>query len=402
MDRLKRDLEQLGSFGKDSRGGVSRPTFSWEDLAARAFLVDLMRKADLQVFTDSAANIVGIRAGKVDSPLVSSGSHIDTGIMWGIFDGPLGVMGAIESVRMMNDENVKTRLPIAVVCFTDEEGTFLSLGGSKYFSGLVSKEELYATTSKYEKSDKFGDLVSRARIKDTVEHFTTPIQSHVELHIEQGPVLERERVDIGIVSGIVGIRWTSLKVKGQQAHAGATPMNMRRDPSIPAAKVILSVRDIALKHQDMVGTCGVIRVMPNVINAIPREVELGIDIRSLEQNDLDNAGTQLIENAKQIAQSERCELEYSLSEGVRPAIFSDRIMDAVRDSANSLGYSSRTMPSRAGHDSQSMTSRSDVGMIFVPSRGGISHAPEEWTDFDQAYRGVEVLKKTLVKLAGND
>ena len=398
IGRLKRDLEQLGNIGKDARGGVARPTFSQADLEARSFLIELMGQAGLHISTDAAANIIGIRAGRQKSPLISTGSHIDTGIMWGIFDGPLGVIGGIESIRMMNDENITTDLPIAIMCFTDEEGTYLSLAGSKFFSGALSKEELYRTTNKYDGS-KFGDLVPRALKNGIIERFTTPIKSHIELHIEQGPILEKQNLQIGILSGIVGIRWINLTLKGQQAHAGATPMNLRRDPTIPASNMILEVRHIALSFKDMVGTCGVIKVTPNVINAIPREVHLGVDLRSLDRKELDIAAQQVIENSKKAASEENCELEYSISEAANPAIFSRNVISVIKDATVALGYSHTIMPSRAGHDTQNLANQSEVGMIFVPSKGGISHAPEEWTEFEQAHNGVEVLKKSLTKLA---
>ncbi len=399
LDRLGNDLNQLGSYGRDARGGVSRPTFSKPDIEARRFLIDLMVKAGLEVHTDAVANIVGIREGRSESPFVSTGSHIDTGVMWGTFDGALGVLGAIEAIRMLNDDKITTKLPIAIFSFTDEEGTYQGQAGSKYFARLLSKREVYETKNKYDGS-KFADGVKNALMNDSLERFNIPTKNHIELHIEQGPILETENLQIGVVTGIVGIRWLYVTFRGKQAHAGACPMNLRRDPLIPASELALTVRQIALKHSEMVGTCGVVNVRPNVINAIPNEATVGVDLRSLDRNELEQAMHEVMDASKQLAAKEHCEVEvHSVSEVGNPTIFPEEIVSFVRRNAESLGYSYRLMPSRAGHDTQTIAYIANVGMIFVPSRGGISHAPEEWTDVEQAHRGVKLLEECLIKLA---
>lgn len=399
LNRLQRDLQKLGSFGKYEEGGVFRPSLGEADLEAREFVMGLMLDAGLEIHTDRAANIVGIRKGRKKTPLVTSGSHIDAGRKWGIFDGPLGVIGAIEAIRMMNDENTETKFPIGVICFTDEEGAYLTLAGSHYFAGIISKEELYQKTNKYDGSI-FGKLIDKALPKNVEEKFTLPIRDHVELHIEQGPVLEAEKKEIGIVSGIVGIRWLNIVFKGKQSHAGATPMNLRKDATIPASRTILALKNEVTKFPEMVGTCGLIKVTPNVTNAIPGQVEIGIDLRSLNRKEMESTAEKVINEAEKFASEEGCGFSFTTSEAANPVPASPEIMTSIKKSTESLKYTYIVMPSRAGHDTQNLAKLAKIGMIFVPSKGGISHAPEEWTDFDQAHKGVEVLKRSLVDLAG--
>lgn len=361
--------------------------------------MDLMVQVGLEVHTDAVANIVGVRKGRSKFPFVSTGSHIDTGMMWGIFDGALGVVGAIEAIRMLNDEKITTELPIAVFSFTDEEGTYQAQAGSKYFAGLLTKQEVYETKNKYDGS-RFADRVKKALSQDSLERLNIATKNHIELHIEQGPILEAEHVQIGVVTGIVGIRWLYVTFRGKQAHAGACPMDLRRDPMIPASELALKVRGIALSHNEMVGTCGVANVTPNVINAIPSEVTVGVDLRSLDRNELDQAMHEVISSSKQFAEKEHCDVEiHSVSHVGNPTIFPQDIVSLVRQNTMSLGYSYKMMPSRAGHDTQTIANVANVGMIFVPSRGGISHSPEEWTDFEEAHRGVKLLEECLIKLA---
>jgi hydantoinase/carbamoylase family amidase len=396
--RLEQDLKKLGSIGVYD-GGVFRPSLSDADIEAREFVKKLMLDAGLEIQIDRAANIIGIRKGKKSSPFVTTGSHIDAGKRWGIFDGTLGVIGAIEAVRMMNEENIDTELPLAIICFTDEEGTYEFYSGSKYFTGLISKEELYQKKNKYD-GQIFGDLVKKALPTKVIERFSYPIKYHIELHIEQGPILEAKRKEIGVVSGIVGIRWLNLTFIGKQSHAGTTPMNLRNDPTIPASETILYLRKIVTKYPEMVGTSGLVKVSPNVINVIPGQVEVGIDLRSLIKSDMEKALDEVTEEAKKFAEEEGCKVSFSILEAQNPVPASPEVMEVIKKSAEFLKYSYIVMPSRAGHDTQNMAKITKVGMIFVPSKGGISHAPEEWTDFDQAHKGVEVLKRSLVELAG--
>lgn len=402
VDRLRESLEKLGKYGKLSEGGVFRSSFSDADIEARKFIVSLMKEANLDIYMDAAGNIIGIRKGEIESPVVMTGSHIDAGMRWGIFDGTLGVIGAIEAVRQIDEEGFKTKLPLAIACFTDEEGAFIPLAGSKFFAGLISKDELYRSKNKYD-GTMFGEVVKKAfdinGIKKIFERIMINIKYYLELHIEQGPILESLNKEIGIVTGIVGIRWVNLNFKGTQSHAGTTPMNLRRDPMIPAAKAILALRDVVLKYNGMVGTAGAIKVSPNVVNAIPGEVIISMDIRSLKIEELNHVATEIIELAKKFSSEENVDFSFTINEAANPVLCDKEIVNILKDISERNGYSYIYLPSRAGHDAQNVAKLTKIGMIFVPSKKGISHSPEEWTDWEHCNKGVKVLKESLLELS---
>ncbi|EZQ10222.1 amidase [Candidatus Acidianus copahuensis] len=405
ISRLKQDMEDLGRIGKDPRGGISRPSMSDPDLDAREFIMEKMREAGLEVYYDLAGNIIGIRRGQCNE-FVTTGSHIDTVLNGGMFDGSLGVLGGIEAIRLMNEEGVETKRSLAIIVFTDEEGNaFAPFVGSKYFSGTLDKEELVKMRGKYvgvEFSQVFRKFESRVSSKaKKMERFPFRIKYHVELHVEQGPTLEMNNKDIGIVTGIVGILRLWLRFKGKQSHSGTTPMNMRKDPMIPASRMVLDVREKVKRFEEMVGTTAFMEVKPNVVNVIPGEVYIGIDVRSMEIEEILNMKEILINDAKKFSEEEGNLLDHEIliEEPIRS---SSDVMEKIRGSTEELGYSYMELPSRAVHDTQMMAKITKVGMIFVPSKSGISHAPEEWTDWDKAYKGVEVLKETLIKLAKED
>ncbi|BCU71652.1 Zn-dependent hydrolase [Stygiolobus caldivivus] len=404
MERLKSDLESLGKIGKDPKGGVSRPALSEPDIEARLYVIEKMKEAKLKVYVDQGGNIIGLREGKVKEPFITTGSHIDTVLNGGMFDGALGVLGGLEAIRELNEDRVQTKLPIALVVFTDEEGNaFMPFAGSKYFAGLIDKSTLHAVEGKYEKIS-FGNALERFLKRSNagvIERFSSTILSHLELHVEQGPILEVERKQIGVVTGIVGVHRIWMNFNGKQAHAGTTPMNMRSDPMISASATVTKVREIVLgRGKDLVGTVGYFQVSPNVVNVIAGSVRIGIDIRSLSRNDMLEVGKEVIDYARNVSEKEGVRLNYE-TYIENPAMCDETIVKTIEESVIQLGYQYMKMPSRAVHDSQVMSEITKIGMIFVPSKGGISHAPDEWTDFEDAYKGVEVLKLTLLKLAGS-
>ncbi|BBG25088.1 N-acetyl-lysine deacetylase [Sulfuracidifex tepidarius] len=398
--RIKEDIEAIGKIGKDQRGGNSRPALSPEDIEARLYLIERMREAGLEVYVDDAANIIGVRKGRLKEPYVSTGSHVDTVMNGGIFDGVLGVVGGLETMRQLNEDRVETKFPMVLVVFTDEEGnSFMPFVGSKYFAGEISNE-LSDLKGKYELIS-FKDALERflRRVEGKVKkigRFPYALRNHVELHVEQGPILYQRKVQIGVVTGIVGVQRAWVEFTGRQAHAGSTPMDMRSDPMISAAKTIEKVREIAIQ-MDMVGTVGFVEVSPNVINVIPGKVRIGVDLRSLSKEDMKKAISSVVSYA----------LESSSPEGVKvdvteffeePVLCSPRVVEEVKRSSEEAGFSYMELPSRAVHDSQVMAKVTDVGMIFVPSRDGVSHAPEEWTEWEDCDRGQETLKRTLLSL----
>ncbi|MUN29101.1 M20 family metallo-hydrolase [Sulfuracidifex metallicus] len=401
MNRIREDIEALGKIGKDNRGGNSRPALTYQDLEARKHVVDIMKDAGLRVLVDKGANIIGIREGKLKEPFVSTGSHIDTVMNGGMFDGVLGVMGGLETIRQMNEERIKTDFPLALIVFTDEEGnSFMPFAGSKFFTGEINEEELGKLRGKYEDisfRDTFKRFIEKVEGKvELIDRFPFKVKTHMELHVEQGPILDAKKIQIGVVNGIVGVERLWINFLGKQSHAGSTPMNMRADPLIPASETVLKVRQTVGEFNEMVGTVGFLEVSPNVVNVISGKVRLGIDIRSLSEKDMEDATTKIMKGAE----------NSSLMEGVRmeterlvekPVPCSPKVIGEIKSSAEELGYSYLIMPSRAIHDTQVMASITDVGMIFVPSKDGISHAPQEWTDWEDCDRGQRVLKLALLK-----
>jgi hydantoinase/carbamoylase family amidase len=397
-ERLEERLTELGKIGRLEGGGVSRPALGEAEIAARRYVGQLMMDAGLSVAVDDAGNMIGTRKGRLESPYVTTGSHIDTVLNGGIFDGALGVVGAIEAVKMMQDEGTVTELPLAVINFADEEGAYNSLGGSKFFAGSLSARDLYQSKSRHDGSI-YGDKVGAALAGDRIARFTEPIKAHLELHIEQGPIMEKEGKDIGIVTGIVAMNWVGISLTGVQSHAGTTPMSLRHDPVLVGARIVSEVREIVKSYGEMVGTVGSFKVSPNVSNVIARQVDLNVDVRSLSMPDLTAAIDRIQKRAKELADQEGVGFRSDIASIAESTPCAKEVVDAITEATERLGYSCMYMPSRAGHDTESMARVAKVGMVFVPSRGGVSHAPEEFTDFEQAHRGVEVLKRSMLSLA---
>lgn len=319
----------------------------------------------------------------------------------GIFDGALGVMGALEVVRELNEDMVRTRRPIAVIVFTDEEGNaYTPFLGSKYFAGLLRPTDLEGFRGLYSGNPfpKDFEEFSKRTKATRIDRFVGNVAHHVELHVEQGPVLESMGKEIGVVTGIVGVQRLWITFKGRQSHAGTTPMNMRRDPMIPAARTILAVRRETKKVEEAVGTVGLLDVTPNVMNVISGQVTVGVDIRSLEAEDMKAIKEAVLNEATEAAAEEKVQVGYKeLFE--EPVKCSEEVVSKIESSAKKLGLSYMRMPSRALHDTQVMASVAKVGMIFVPSKGGVSHAPDEYTDWEQVEKGVKLLKEVIMELS---
>ena len=403
-NRLHRDLTALGEIGSRPEGGRTRLALSAEDLQARSFLKGLMKEAGLTVRVDQAGNIIGHRAGKDEQlPIIAFGSHIDTVPNAGMLDGCYGVMGALEVMRTLNENHVETAHPLEMICFSNEEGVrFPFHTGSKVACGTLELDSAYA------QSDAAG-----VTYREALEAEGAPIGSlapalrrrgevkaWVELHIEQGPVLEKEGLKIGVVEAIVGLKHIMVEILGETGHAGTVPMSGRRDPAISAARLVLEVKWIASEIGDKsVATVGVIKVTPGAMNVIPKSVEVGIDLRDAETARLEN-GAIMIKRAVDVLCDEGG-VEYSLREtaSTAPALMSEKVVRMIEASAVKLDAPCMRMPSGAGHDTQNMASICDVGMIFVPSRGGISHAPEEYTSPEDLATGTDVLLNTVLELA---
>ncbi len=403
QDRLVHDLTELGKIGATEGHGRTRLVLTPEDFEARRFLITRMRQAGLEVRVDQVGNIIGRRSGSdTKSPIIAFGSHIDTVPNAGRLDGCYGVMSALEVVRTLNDNNVATRHPLEVISFSNEEGVrYPMMIGSKVASGAMELSAAYELKDgsgiPYRQALESGDLtespVAPAR------RLVGEIKSWVELHIEQGPVLESEGVKIGVVEGIVGLIHKLVTIRGRTGHAGTTPMIARHDPLLGCAEIIQQVNRIAKETgSSSVGTVGLLRVEPGAMNVIPSKVEMGIDFRDMVAENIDR-GMGRIETEIQRVCGEMG-LEYTLSERSRlvPQLMSRKIMNSITRAATASGVAHKVMPSGAGHDTQNMARICEAGMIFVPSRDGISHAPDEWTDPSDLALGADVLLGTILNL----
>ena len=397
--RVQQRITALSEIGANPGGGVSRLAFSDADIAGREYIKGLMRDAGLDVRVDTAGNILGRRAGSDRSlPAIMLGSHIDSVPQGGNYDGDVGVIGAIEVAQLLHENDVATRHALEIVSFTDEEGGTI---GSRAMTSAVEPAAL-DVVSHSGKTIREGirsvggdpDRLEEARRKPG------ELEAFIELHIEQGAVLDESAIDIGIVEGIVGIRWWDAIVEGVANHAGTTPMNRRRDASLSAAELILAVNRVAT---DMTGrqvaTVGQIRAEPGAPNVIPGKVVMSLEIRDLDATQIQRVFDAIQAEARGIANSRQTRISFNeIDIALEPAPTDVRIRHVIAEAAAALSLTHKSMPSGAGHDSQEMTRIAPTGMIFVPSVGGISHSPKEFTSPRAMANGVNVLLRTLLAI----
>ncbi|HEX2268109.1 MAG TPA: Zn-dependent hydrolase [Pyrinomonadaceae bacterium] len=397
-DRIMKHIHALAEFGKNPQGGVSRVAYSDADKQGREYVLGLMREAKLDVFVDAAGNLIGRRAGSASGlkPLLI-GSHIDTVPEGGNYDGVVGSIGAIEVAHMLAENNVTMRHPLEVVIFQNEEGGLI---GSRAMDGELTEREL--------------DLVSRSgkTIRDgikfiggdpekiaSVRRQKGDIAAYLELHIEQGAILDTEKIKIGVVEGIVGINWWDVTIEGFANHAGTTAMNNRQDALLAAAKFIEAVNRIVTSVPGrQVGTVGRINALPGAPNVIPGKVVLSLELRDLDAAKINMLYERIHAEAQRIAAASRTKFDFKEINVNIPAPTDARIRSLITDAARELGLSTKLMPSGAGHDAQDMARLGPVGMIFVPSVGGISHSPREFSHPHDIANGANVLLHTLLKL----
>ena len=398
--RLNVHIQQLAAFGRLSSGGVSRVAFSDADLAARVFVQDLMESAQLRVTIDAAGNIIGRRDGAAsDLPALMLGSHIDSVPQGGNFDGPVGSLGAIEVAHSLADHDIALRHPIEVVIFQNEEG---GKTGSRAMSGELDLAELdLVTHSGHSIGDGIGILGGDPRRLETARKQKGDIAAYLELHVEQGGLLEAERIDIGVVEGIVGIvRWT-VSIAGFANHAGTTPMTDRRDALLAAARFVETVNRVVTSIDgSQVGTVGQLEVSPGAPNVIPGHVTLSLEIRDLDMEKIEFVFETIRTDTDALATATGVSFEFEQFYVSRAAPTDERIRSSIDDAAAQLDLSSLRMQSGAGHDAQSIALLAPIGMIFIPSVGGISHSPEEFSQPQDVTNGANVLLHTLVELDG--
>jgi N-carbamoyl-L-amino-acid hydrolase len=353
-----------------------------------------MEEVGMQVRIDPAGNLMGHYPGEnPHAPALVTGSHLDTVPNGGIYDGAYGVLAGLEVVRVLAEKQLRLIHPVEVIVFTDEEGTML---GSKAISGSVVAVD--STEVSLEMQARLAQLGGDWGQIAQARRGATEMAAFIELHVEQGPVLEVVGAEIGIVTGIVAQRRFMITVQGQASHAGTTPMSMRRDALVAAAQIVLAVNQLDLTPGDQVATVGQLHVFPNAVNVIPGQVELSLDIRDLSNSHLDTLLNFLQEQIQIIAKVTQTQIQVEEKMRNQPALANPEIQATIAQVCDDFGLSYHSLPSRAGHDAQELAKITDMGMIFVPSQAGISHAETEFTSELQCIKGANVLLQTLVRL----
>ncbi|UWX55269.1 Zn-dependent hydrolase [Maribacter litopenaei] len=399
QDRLEQRIFDLAKFGLQDNGETERVAFSDADLEAHQWVVNELTNMGLETHTDFAGNIVGTRAGtKKDKKPIVFGSHIDRVPNGGNYDGCVGSMAALEVIQTLNENNIKTKHPFQVIIFSNEEGGVM---GSRAIAGHLGKSALGVKNST---GYTMGEGIMRlggdtTRIKD-VERKEGDVAAFLELHIEQGGILDTEQVDIGVVEGIVGLKWWDVEFTGFANHAGTTPMNSRQDALLAAAKFIVAVNEITNSFEGaQVGTVGRIKAEPGAPNVIPGKVTASLEIRDLSSEVIQKVFEAIKTKTEEIAASSNVKVEFlPLDTTSDPAIMDSDFQKIIAENAQSLGLSYKFMPSGAGHDAQDMAIIAPTAMIFVPSKGGISHSPKEFTSAKDMANGANVLLKSLISL----
>jgi len=354
----------------------------------------------MEVRLDMVGNIIGIRPGLSDLPPVMLGSHIDTVIGAGRFDGCYGVLAALECVRVLNEKKRKTLRPIAVAAFTNEEGVRYQPGmlGSAVYSGSLSAEKAMGIVGI--DGSVFGEELERIGYSGRKEPGWIKPSVYLELHIEQGPVLDLEEFALGVVEGVVGISWWELTIDGSANHAGTTPIQMRRDAGLAAAKLVMKVREIALSvGGNQRATCGTLKLSPGAINVIPGKAVLSVDLRNNDEEGLLKAEMQLINASKEIERDDGVTIQVRQLEKVSAVQFDESVVSTLEKVSKSMGIRFKRMISGAGHDAQLMAHFCPAAMIFVPSKGGISHSQEEFTSPEALAIGANALLNALLTYA---
>jgi len=400
-DRMEQRIKALSAYGANSDGGVDRVAFSEADLAGREYIRKLMREAGLTVRMDTAGNIIGRREGSdLNLPVIMFGSHIDSVPGGGNYDGDVGVIGAIEVAQLLHDNDIRTRHPLEVVSFTDEEG---GLVGSRAMIGEIGDTTLGVTShSGLTIGEGIRAVGGDPNRLELAERKPGELKAFIELHIEQGAILHEEDIDIGVVEGIVGIRWWDVTIEGFANHAGTTPMNRRWDAMVTAAEYILAVNRVATSMPGgQVATVGRLRAEPGAPNVIPGEVVLSLEIRDLSAEKIQRVFDEIVREGERIANARFTPIRYSeIDVASPPAPTDDQMRRIVAASADDLGLSFKFMPSGAGHDAQDMVHIAPTGMIFVPSVNGISHSPKEFTSAEDMANGASVLFRTVLEIDG--
>lgn len=391
LERVKRDILKIGSIGKNGEDGVTRLAFSQEYRQAAASLKKLMQEAKLKVSEDKVGNLSGLRKAKNNNQShISFGSHLDTVKNGGLFDGTLGVIAALECMRTLDENNYLTNHPLEMFAFNAEEGSEVGgTFGSRVMTGLVDLESKSLLEGLPIYDLEIEDLKNSIRNLDQINSF-------LELHIEQGPFLDSNSIPIGIVDGIAGITRYQITAKGDTNHAGTTSMKLRKDAMTGAAKLIAGIEEIAQGFgEGFVATIGKLKIYPGAVNVIPGKVDFVLELRDLDQKRIDSAVNQIKEKAETIEK-----INFDFKERVKktPVQLDKNIMEILKENSDKLKLESAVMASGAGHDAKAFAKKIPTGMIFVPSKNGKSHCPEESTNWNDIEKGVQLLLNTIIDL----
>jgi N-carbamoyl-L-amino-acid hydrolase len=407
--RLMRDLNAIGRIGIGSRGAVTRLVFSVKELRSRQLLIHLMRQAGLAINIDGIGNIFGrLEGSDSKAPAVLAGSHLDTVIHGGKYDGPVGVIGALEAIRTINENKIAIRSPVEVVCFVGEESSrfgFSTLGSSLVAGEVHPKDLANAVDAQ---GTKLADVLSSLGISPNklrgLSRDPKTLKAYLELHIEQGPILEAIGKRIGLVTSIAAPSRFRIIFTGQADHSGTTPMEMRKDALVASAQLIAFIEKTCRKFSSMakgrvVGTVGAMKIEPGVINAVPGRAELLVDIRGITAQSKDQVARMVKQEAQNIARKRAIGVEVLTIREEDPVPLDKRLLGVTKAICEERKIIYEIMPSGAGHDAMQMAKITPAGMIFIPSQRGISHNPLEWTAPDDIGLGAQLLMETMIRVA---
>ncbi|MGH6873440.1 MAG: M20 family metallo-hydrolase [Aestuariivirgaceae bacterium] len=396
--RLWDSIMETAAFGATPKGGIKRLTLSDDDRKVRDWFKRACEDLGLKVSVDSCGNMFAVRPGKNPKALpIAMGSHLDTQPTGGKFDGVLGVLGALEAMRTLIEVGYETNAPVMIVNWTNEEGSRFApaMLASGVYAGVFTQDYAYAREDR--EGRKFGDELHRIGYRGSDPVGSHKFQAMFELHIEQGPILEAESRMIGIVTGVQGMCWYEVTVKGQEAHTGATPMQLRRNALLGAARMIEAIHKVGLDHLPGVASVGLIENRPNSRNVVPGEVFFTVDLRHPDDAVLDRMETAYRAALQQIAAADRLDLDEKRI-WISPAVkFDPRLIQCVKAGAEKSGFTTREMASGAGHDAAYIARVAPTTMIFVPCLGGLSHNEEESTTFEECSAGSQVLLNAVLE-----
>jgi len=417
MQRWKEEIVQIGQFGR----GDSTPIDRREQLnvekgqqrlegtqaikETKGYIISRMKEIGLDVRLDAVGNIFGRREGsKTQTGAVMSGSHLDSVLSGGMFDGIVGVVSALEALRIMNDEGFANERPIELAIFTGEEGSAFKKGllGSSVLVGHIAVDDALALQN--DEGRSLRAVLDQQELRGDFQIDFDEIEYFIETHVEQGPVLDQERTPIGIVENITGITWVTAIIEGEANHAGTTPMLSRKDALVASADVASFVNKRAIEMVrefggSTVATVGKMVVHPGAPNIVPGKVELGIDIRDGDQDHLNKLTTEIIDFIKKMEgkYGVKCSTEIPIDHPPCPC--ASEVVTAIEKATRQMGIKAKRMNSGAGHDAQNIAEKVKTGMLFVPSINGISHSPMEWTEWEDIEKGIQVLSLTMKTLS---